>query len=345
MRNAKQKLSGAASSPLKSHQAVPLRKSLRKGAAKARVKPMARLPPPSISSVSDGHGPIENPAPRSVTDSSSGVDHYVPEIQPPGVDAGLISEIKAQHRKRVDFHRPEKSLILQARAICRRLCEGSKEEADLLYDALGTDDHPKAHTATGYLIPFMSAMKLMETSRKAAEKAMVQLAKHLSVWSWVEGINGFGALGLAQIVAEAGDLFSYSNPGKLWKRMGLAPYDGKAASQWRKQGGLKKEEWESLGYSPVRRSIMYSIGDSLLKKQGPYREIYLARKAYEIATATAAGLTVVPAAKIPEKGGDKYRSAGHVHLRAQRYMEKRLLRDLWSRWRGQDANAFVRLTA
>jgi len=171
-----------------------------------------------------------------------------------------------------------------------------------------------------------------------AEKSMGKLAAELPVWPWAEAIRGFGAVGLAVIVGEAGDLSRYDNPGKLWSRMGLAlkPND---KGEMVRQGGLaksaSKDAWIAHGYNRMRRSRMFTIGDSLLKgnADGEYRSLYLERKEYERAKAEAEGLTVAPAAKIPAKRAAEFRSDGHIHRRAQRYMEKRLLRDLWRAWR------------
>jgi hypothetical protein len=86
------------------------------------------------------------------------------------------------------------------------------------------------------------------------------------------------------------------------------------------------------GYNAQRRSIMWNIGACLIKAQvrsakdeagekiastaiGPYGQIYLDRKALEAA---------------------RTQSAAHAHNRAQRYMEKRLLRDMWKAWRALD---------
>ena len=87
------------------------------------------------------------------------------------------------------------------------------------------------------------------------------------------------------------------------------------------------------GYSPGRRSVMWNIGDCMVKAGGPWRELYDQRKAYEIATQAANGITVCPSAKIPKKNPEAFMSAGHVHNRAKRYIEKRFLRSLWSAWR------------
>jgi hypothetical protein len=166
---------------------------------------------------------------------------------------------------------------------------------------------------------------------KGAVKMMERLAKGLPVWaSFGEPIPGFGAVSLAVIVGEAGDLSKYSDHSKLWKRMGLAVMEGV------RQGGLTKSasaaDWIAHGYNAKRRSHVWNIGDALMKSQvrkvkdangedtgertarGIYGEVYLARKEYEVAR-------------------DPEIKPIIAHRRAQRYMEKRLLRDLWRAWR------------
>lgn len=260
--------------------------------------------------------------------------------------ADLIASIRGAHRQRQDFHRAEKSLTLQIKAIERRLSgavhdaspwsatprepliengEGHvridtrREDADVVLDLNeeGDEGHlaldsqfNDASVAFFATEPLALARAAIKPHRMKAERECQKMAKKLRVWLWVDAINGFGALGLAQIVGEAGDLSLYSNPAKLWKRFGLAVFDGK--SQRRVSGAAAIEQ----GYSPVRRAIMFCIGDSLLKKQNAYRELYLARK-------------VTEQAKLPE--GTKM----HWHRRAQRYTEKRLLRNLWRAWRDQ----------
>src|SRR5262249_15787457 len=70
--------------------------------------------------------------------------------------------------------------------------------------------------------------------RTAAEKAMEKAAKDLPVYSWINSVHGAGALGLATIVGEAGDLALYPDPAKLWNRLGYAPYEGHAGSTWKR---------------------------------------------------------------------------------------------------------------
>ena len=153
-----------------------------------------------------------------------------------------------------------------------------------------------------------------------AKKTMANLAEQLPVWRQFEPVRGFGPISLAVIVGEAGDIGAYRSHSALWKRMGVAVMGNL------RQGGLPKtakaEEWIAHGYNRQRRSRLWNIGDALIKgnKDGRYRTTYLARKAYEIAR----NPEIKPIA---------------AHRRAQRYMEKRLLRDLWQAWRGGSSRA------
>ncbi len=147
------------------------------------------------------------------------------------------------------------------------------------------------------------------THRNAAELRMRRIARQLPCFDWCASVHGFGELGFAQILAEAGDLSVYANPAKLWKRFGLAVLDGEAQRRARGAKGIEH------GFSPRRRAVMHCVGDAIVRAgKGPYRELYDTYKAAH-------------AEQHPDL------SAGHVHKRAMRYAEKRLLRDLWARWR------------
>lgn len=232
------------------------------------------------------------------------------------------------HRQRQDLHRTEKSLTLRIKAKCRRYAEGSKTEADKIYKAMfGKGDHKDAAVLLAVCKPFIEARAMLEAERKQTEKAMAGEAKKLPVAEWVAGVRGLGIGSLAAIIGESGNLGNYSNPAKLWKRLGLAVINGE-----RQQ---KKPGVEALahGYNPSRRSVIWTIGDSMFRCGGEYADLLRERKEYERQKAEEQGLTVCPAAKIPAKDKSAYRSDGHVHNRAKRYMEKRLIRDLWRAWR------------
>jgi len=244
----------------------------------------------------------------------------------------LIAVIREHHRAHRDLVKANTSLTNNIKGQCRRFIGGDdfakrKREGDVLYACIigGDAIHPLAGVAFITLEPFLQSRAALEPNLKAERKVLEKLAKWLPVWPWVESINGMGALGLAQIVGEAGDLSNYANPAKLWKRLGVGMVpvgDGTFERQRgvsgrdpdKKKAAAKAERAKMHAYNPQRRSIIWNIGHSLIMKKNEYREIYLVRKEYE--GAAHPDLTPI-----------------HIHRRAQRYMEKQLLRNLWAEWR------------
>lgn len=203
-------------------------------------------------------------------------------------------------------------------------------------------------------------------------KSMKALAMKLPVWeSFGKAVKGFGEKSLAVIVGEAGDLSNYpKKPGgcgksALWKRLGLAVLDGV------RQGGLAKgssaQAWIAHGYNRKRRAQIWVIGDTMLKAQirqllSPEQVAGIAPLQEELdaldkSAKTRIGVLKKQIEKIKKDGdtgerialgkyGEKYlrRKAyefardpeitkAHAHASAKRYMEKKLIRDLWAAWR------------
>jgi hypothetical protein len=168
--------------------------------------------------------------------------------------------------------------------------------------------------------------------RAAAEKAMEKAAKDLPVFAWIESIRGAGALGLATIVAEAGDLADYAGPAKLWKRLGFAPYDGCAGSTWKRETwrprALTADEWIANPFSGERYALMHQVATWLVNTQvesaeksetefgrptGPFGELYVRRREH-----------------MKEYHPDW--TDGHCRKDALRIAMKAFLRDLWCEW-------------
>ena len=148
---------------------------------------------------------------------------------------------------------------------------------------------------------------------------MRAIARSLPVWERVAQIPGFGDLGLAVLVAEAGDdLSAYPHHEHLWSRLGLAPFQGKAGSTWRRSGGLTKQQWtDEFRYNPIRRgTIAGDVGLPLFfaKSSNAYGAVYTARRAHTASTR-------------PEW------TALHSHNDARRIMTKALVKDVWRAWR------------
>jgi hypothetical protein len=165
-------------------------------------------------------------------------------------------------------------------------------------------------------------------ARQGKEHDMGELAHELPV-SWMcADISGFSYLGLATIVAEAGDLSKYPTKDHLFKRLGLACIDGHRQGVFPKTGLSTAEInqiWLEHGYNPRRRSAIWTVVYGLMMQQlrggahGPYGQIYAERKALYMATAEDRSWAT--------KG-----LAGHCDNAARRYVGKCLIRDLRREW-------------
>ncbi len=171
------------------------------------------------------------------------------------------------------------------------------------------------------LYPFIVAYIPIEEERKRAEKEMVNEVTRLPVFEWFQSIPGIAELATATIIGEAGNLHNYATVSKLWKRMGLAVINGE-----RQGSNVKgnKEKAIAHGYNRQRRSAMYVIGDSVMKKRNTHPNEYGDRYDRERARA----ISEHPDWVNPKDGRSK-----HAHLHAQRIMEKEILKDAWKQWR------------
>lgn len=154
---------------------------------------------------------------------------------------------------------------------------------------------------------FYAACDLIAAQRKEVEKPLCKAARKLPIYEWAKGVRGLGDLSLAAIVGEAGDIGKYRSVAALWKRMGLAVIDGG------RQRLIAGDAALIHGYNPMRRAAMHVIGTNLIRSANPeYRALYDERKAYELAREV---------------------SKAQAHNRSLRYIEKRLLREMWKAWR------------
>lgn len=177
------------------------------------------------------------------------------------------------------------------------------------------------------------AVEAFASMEKAQVKAMKALVRNLPIWTdWASDIVGVGEVGVATIIGECGgDVGKFRNEAALWKRMGVGVIFGVA--QGKLPSSSPSELWLLHGYNKDRRARLFTIGDAIIKcSDSPYRAIYDARKLVEQEKARAQGLEVLPAAKI-KKGRLDAISEGHIHRKAQRYMESRLLRHFYKAWK------------
>lgn len=272
------------------------------------------------------------------------------------VTGDIILSIRADWRTRQRWHKAEKSLTLQAMAYCRGWVEdGDKDKAGKLYKAFLEGEQVDPGLAA-LLDPYRLGAEMFEQRREAVEKSLAKTAKKLPVFPFVKATFGASPMTLASIVGEAGDVGSYKSVSALWKRMGLAVFDGRPQGRTSPDASAadKKTEFVVHGYSPVRRSVVWNIGNGLIGGMGrgprlapgedpnarddlsPYQKLFVERIRYEAERG--------PAHRRPdtikkETGEVRESFSKHAANRAKRYVEKRFLRDLYAAWRAADGQA------
>lgn len=297
---------------------------------------------------------LDAPVTKEITSASS----YDPHAE-------TIEEIRALHRERCFYIKSDTACINQLKAYARMYLGWAEEQDEKKKTAIKTkagkvvDAVRKDKDTSEYDERLVEIIETtlgvrgpMDAARSTIEKHTVKLVVSMPIWTdWAKDIRGLGEKSIGTIIGECGSLGNYANPAKVWKRMGLAPYKGKACSVWRKMKPpqLDKDDWAEAGYSPTRRSWAFNMGDPIIKTtDSPYRELYLERKALEYEKCKNEGFIPVSEmqntvdawaqhgmdiAKVTTVDKETQRSAGHMEKRARRYMEKRVLRDMWRAWR------------
>lgn len=260
----------------------------------------------------------------------------------PHASAATLLNIVLYHRRRWDMIRARMRLELQAQAILREFTEGDKEAAGKLWTKIkkGGEGVPLAQLA--WVEPFMIAIPHFEASQTGFERVITKAVRTMPGADWAKGIRGVGDVSYAAVLAElaAGEdkLFTpadYRSPAAIWKRMGVGmvnagtfivpdpkqPTVGRSVTikEHGRQRRITGDDALVHGYVAERRSILWNIGKSIIMQSmrkgepiAPYGELYVMRRELE---------------------RTKVESKAHAHNRAQRYVEKRFLRDLWSEWR------------
>jgi len=253
-----------------------------------------------------------------------GCDSYVARAL--GYHAGLPeAERKALFKRAATIRKSVEKSIEKERS---RGPSGSGNHAGLAPDAADGEGHfvavdQKAHALSDCLpiiVATIESRRCWDVIRADAERDMRSIARSLAVWPRCEQVAGFGDISLACLVAEAGnELSAYTHYYKLWKRLGLAPYKGKAVSSIKK-GALSAAEWTEAGYSPMRRGrVAGDIGAPLFfaKAKNDYGAVYTSRR--ERTALTHPDWT-----------------PGHSDNDARRIMLKELVADVWRWWRAAE---------
>lgn len=205
--------------------------------------------------------------------------------------------------------------------------------------------------------------------RNDAEASMKEAVRSLPVYEFAQSVGGFGDLGLGIVIAESGNLSrsidGFPTVAKLWKRLGLAVIAGE-----RQQRKSDAEQAAAHGYNPRRRAEMWTLADSMFRKQWmsemaayrldimahPKARAYVEKNGIDLAALAkdknmdaikeiAAKFKITAASRPAGPYGEVYahrRAAtadrgwppARQNNDAKRVMFKALLRDLWRVWNG-----------
>lgn len=285
-----------------------------------------------------------------------------------------IDLIRTLYQRRTAWHRGEKTLTLQGKAICRRICDGDKTAGGALFDTacklnshqiaeILANGHADANFAKAVIEthPLIISRAIVEKNREALEQEYETLVYDLPIMEWAGKIRGIGPGSIAAIIGSTGNLWNYPTVQKFWNRMGMAVMpDGR---RQRNLSGQSAADRVMGGYNAQRRSVVWNIGTSIMfaqtqrtqkdedgavigikREAGDYRLIYDRRRAYEEAKNEAGDYAPLAKAILVNSAIGKTTVAykaykegklppGHLKARAQRYMEKELLKRLWVEWR------------
>lgn len=278
------------------------------------------------------------------------------------VDPEIIADIVDAHRQRQAVIKAKTKLQLQALAVLRsvlttdadmvdddtrddetafgtkrrKLSPAAAKRVEAAMKLAATDPTSEYHLM---VMPYLMAQEPLEKRQSDLEKLMVKAARRLPVYEWVRTIKGLGDVSFATIVGECGDIGSYRNPSCVWKRMGLAVINGNRQGAPGK--GATAEDWIEHGYSGKRRSVSWNARNGLILGMGKWRPMFGEDvranpdlTEYQMLFAERARLESVKLDKpVTESDKGKESYSAHVVARAMRYVEKRMLRELWVNWR------------
>lgn len=226
------------------------------------------------------------------------------------------------------------------------------EAADLIKSVVEDGvEHPLGRLIKNTVLGIKGLMELEEYLESEMINTVKQLplAKGKDCFLNQPAQRGFGAISLAKIIGECGNLSNYANPAKVWRRMGCAPYtyngETKMGSTWMKKGGLSANQWHEFGYNPGRRAIAHVISEGLVKQNGtgPYRKRYDKVKA-ECYTKhpdwTWSDCTECKGSGKAEEGKPEAcakcygsgQKCGRAHTHAMLVAVKLLMKKLWQEW-------------
>lgn len=159
-----------------------------------------------------------------------------------------------------------------------------------------------------------------------AELNLKRMLRNHPLGPWVQTQKGIGEKQAARLLAVIGDPCAKAD-GTPRRVSDLWSYCGHGDATRKRRKGMTQADLFMLG-NPIAKSRLWLIACACLKAQGPYAEVYYARR-----DATTDRIHVQPCVRCgpaghPAPAGTHW-SKAHQHADALRIVGKTILRDLW----------------
>lgn len=145
---------------------------------------------------------------------------------------------------------------------------------------------------------------------------------------WIKAQKGVGDKQAARLLAVIGDPYINASTGQPRTVSALWAYCGHGDPARRKRKGMTQADLFALG-NPEAKKRVWAIAASCLKAQGPYADVYYARKEATEGREHAGECVRCGPSGHPAQPGSPWSDA-HRHADALRVLGKTFLRDLWT---------------
>jgi hypothetical protein len=196
-----------------------------------------------------------------------------------------------------------------------RILTAAEPDSDGVVRGFNLDtDHP----AVAALAAYADALK---ASEKQTTRELERSMKAHPLGPWVMEQKGVGLKQAARLLAAVGDPYwntLHDRPrtvSELWAYCGYKP-------------GQKRQKGQRANWSNDAKMRAWNVVQSIIKAGGPWRDLWDERRAVtEGQFHTSECVRCGPAGKPAQPGSPK--SLGHLKADADRYVAKRLLREMW----------------
>lgn len=144
---------------------------------------------------------------------------------------------------------------------------------------------------------------------------------------WIKAQKGVGDKQAARLLAVIGDPYINASTGQPRTVSALWAYCGHGDPARRRRKGMTQADLFALG-SPDAKKRIWGIAASCLKAQGPYADVYYARKDATVGREHVTECVRCGPSGKPAQPGSPWSDA-HRHADALRVVGKAFLRDLW----------------